>query len=118
MATINPNPRREFDHVYVICPYCGETYGDCWEWVQEYANEMTCEDCGGVFTYCAEHSVAYITDPVSPPPPIVIVPDENIVADVDIGVVEGIVDGVGDVVTVVGDIASGIADAISDALDI
>jgi hypothetical protein len=120
MATINPNPRSEYDDSYVICPYCGEQYGDCWEWVKEHENEMICEECGGVFTHYVEHSASYITRPLTAPQVVVVVDDpvlDVIIADEILEVVDDVLSGVGGVVSVFGDIASGIGDAVSSVFD-
>jgi hypothetical protein len=68
MVDIVRNPYSQWDENYIICPYCGEQYGDCVEWVREYPSEMTCEVCDGVFTYESDIRVTYIARPVRPPP--------------------------------------------------
>lgn len=57
-----------FSREAVVCPWCRVTYGDCWEWVTDTPEKMTCEGCGGSFTYWAEHDVTYNAEPGTPPP--------------------------------------------------
>ena len=52
------------DGEYVICPYCGEKYGDCWEWVTDSDKTRECDECGKEFRYWAEYSVTYYSKKV------------------------------------------------------
>ena len=50
----------ERDREYVICPFCGEKRGDCWEWVtNEDPITITCDRCGEEFICWAEYDVQY-----------------------------------------------------------
>ena len=52
----------ERDHEFVICPFCGQKYGDCWEWVtNEDPITITCDTCGRDFTCWAEIDVQYVS---------------------------------------------------------
>jgi hypothetical protein len=72
---LNAEPQIEYSYEYVICPYCDERSGDCWEWVTEQKNTQTCEVCGGQYAYWAEYSATYYTEPVTPPPETNLLPD-------------------------------------------
>lgn len=54
------------DPCYVICPYCGEGHGDCWEWVTDNVREEQCQnpECGKTFACYAEYDVTYCAEPV------------------------------------------------------
>jgi DNA-directed RNA polymerase subunit N (RpoN/RPB10) len=47
------------DSEYIICPHCGETMGDCWEWVTDSPAETNCDSCGKPMRVWAEHYVDY-----------------------------------------------------------
>jgi translation initiation factor 2 beta subunit (eIF-2beta)/eIF-5 len=52
----------KFSSEYVICPYCDNEHGGCWEWItDEKLHEMECSECGQSFKYWAETSVIYNT---------------------------------------------------------
>lgn len=56
------------DGCYAICPHCGDTRGDCWEWLtSEDPIETTCEACGEIFRAWAEFDVRYCTDKLPAP---------------------------------------------------
>jgi len=61
-------PEEQYDDEYAICPYCGEKYGDCWEWVTDQDEITECFTCGKKFTVRAEPSVTYYSKPVEPQP--------------------------------------------------
>jgi hypothetical protein len=65
---INEKPRYEYDSEYVICPYCGDRKGDCWEWVKTHQIEDQCDVCGATYSYFVEYDPTYYCMPVSPPP--------------------------------------------------
>ena len=45
----------ERDPEYVICPFCGEEHGGCWEWLKgEDSITITCDRCGEEFICWAE----------------------------------------------------------------
>ena len=52
------------DSEFAICPYCGETHGDCSEWLtSEHAGFHDCQGCGKSFIAWAEYDVTYHTKP-------------------------------------------------------
>ena len=51
--------KHERDGEYIICPHCGEKYGDCWEWVRETDEVRECDECGKSYRYWAEYDVTY-----------------------------------------------------------
>lgn len=56
--------KNEVDHRWrhrVVCPHCGIVYEDSWEWEDSYG-DMTCDECGGEFTYERHVSVDYSTE--------------------------------------------------------
>jgi transposase-like protein len=91
ITTINTNPHTEVDNENVVCPYCEATYQGSSEWVKDYAEEMTCEECGSIFNYWAEYSVDYVTTPVRSATVVVVVeePVEVVVVEDVVDVVEG-----------------------------
>lgn len=53
----------EIKHEYtddVVCPWCGNKYGDCWEWTKD-SDEMKCDECGKQFEYEKNVTVEYST---------------------------------------------------------
>ena len=60
---------KTFDAEYVICPYCGEQHGDCWEWVTDDIRDCECqnEKCQKTFKCYAEWEVTYIGIPMENP---------------------------------------------------
>ena len=59
-------PESTRDGQYVICPYCGDQRGDCWEWVDETVRQDKCPNCGKEYQYWAEMSIDYIAQPLAP----------------------------------------------------
>ena len=121
------NPHSQWDDEYVVCPYCSEQYGDCWEWVRDYAAEMTCDNCGGVFTHEAEYTATYITHPVRPPPeqtddepdpvPAVIIPADEVLAQAIVDVVENTGEAVLVIGETVGEVAGAVAEGVGAAVE-
>lgn len=53
----------DFDHECtqeIVCPYCGYTHSDSWEWDDD--GEDICDNCGKMFEYCREHDITYSTN--------------------------------------------------------
>lgn len=124
MATITTNPQVQNDDEYVICPYCDEHYGDCNEYTNDIAQEMTCTNCSGVFTHEADYSVTYTTTPVRPPPTEDAPADDVAIAialstpDDGLAVIGEAIEGMaGALVDGIGDIAEGIGDAIGSIFE-
>jgi DNA-directed RNA polymerase subunit RPC12/RpoP len=59
MSVETGQPEDTVDGEYVICPYCGAKYGDCWEWVKQEPRTKDCDECGKEFEYWAVVSVDY-----------------------------------------------------------
>jgi len=52
----------EIHDEYAICPYCGETHGDCHEWLTNIEpKEFECQSCGKTYLAWAEFSTQYNT---------------------------------------------------------
>lgn len=54
-------PASQFSDEWAICPNCLERHGDCWEWIGHDTVEMTCSNCGQVFSVEPIYSVTYRT---------------------------------------------------------
>jgi DNA-directed RNA polymerase subunit RPC12/RpoP len=52
----------------VVCPYCGETHGDSWEWAQDSDDAMKCDHCGKTFSYYRNIEVTYTSSRIDPTP--------------------------------------------------
>lgn len=65
MSDIDPdNPEEQYDDNYSICPYCGQKYGDCFEWVTECDEKTACSNCGREFLVRADVSISYVSTPL------------------------------------------------------
>ena len=48
------------DNEWVVCPFCGNEHGDCWDWCKsEDPQRTTCDSCGQEFICWAEYDVQY-----------------------------------------------------------
>ena len=51
----------DINHAYthrVVCPHCGHVFECSWEW-EDDGDVMTCDECGGRFTWEREVEVHY-----------------------------------------------------------
>lgn len=54
------NRGRTEDREHIVCPACGYTHGDAWEWgIFDRATQCECDDCGAPLIVWAETDVTY-----------------------------------------------------------
>jgi hypothetical protein len=45
----------------IICPHCGEEYGDSWEYNDDDGETLNCISCGEPFHLSVDFNVSYTT---------------------------------------------------------
>lgn len=59
--------KQEIDHEFtsnIVCPYCGHTHSDSWEYFRDRENivqDIDCAKCGKSFCCEMDFDVTYIT---------------------------------------------------------